>query len=165
MFEAKEYQKFDEILAGVCSKIEGFDVNFIYDNDFTIQKRITELENGKAYPSIVMTGWSDVSESSLNVSVTIDQLWILTLTEAEVFSEERSKKNYETVLLPIQNEFEYRLKNSKYFVFHDLCNGLDFNLRRREMDVKTTKSINNLPSNVDAIVYEGLKLTLKKIGL
>ena len=164
-FAVKKYQKLDEIMRDVCTDVQAFDVKFIYDNDETILQRIKELEgiNKMTYPAVIMTGWSESEEDVHTLTVTIDQLWLIHMTNKEEFSEFRSEQRFEKFLLPLQNELEYRLKSNEFVWFKDAnIDSLKYASRRREMLAGTGENLQEFSSPVDAIVYEGLQLKLIK---
>lgn len=164
-FEAKTYQKLNEIISDVCDEITGFDTSFIFDIDEKIITRLQLREENPGinlYPAVLMTGWSDTEEDQLTITVDIDQLWIVIDTSREEFSEYRSEEKYNKILIPLMNEFEYRLKTSPNIMFKDpRLDGLSFSIRRREM-LASTENEHQFNSPVDAIVYEGLQLQIIK---
>ncbi len=161
-FSIRDYQDLPAIMRAVVDLIENENVGFLYDGATMLVKRLKALaKKGKVYPLIAMTGWTETGETSTQLSVTIEQLIIASHTKKEHYSEERDNYNFKPVLLPVQNEFEKRLIECGYFVFGDSCSGIEFASRRREMFFGDGTE-HDADSPIDAIVYEGIALTINK---
>jgi hypothetical protein len=161
-FAIRDYQDLPAQMRSVVSQIEGYSVEFLYDGAIKLVERMRKLEQlGKIYPLIAMTGWTETEETKTHLSVTLNQLIIASLTDKDYYSEKRDEFNFKPVLLPVQNEFEYRLINCGYYIFGDSCDGIEFASRRREMFFGDNTEHEGA-SPIDAIVYEGIDLTINK---
>lgn len=160
-FDMRDYQDIPQQLRDVVKLIEGFNVTFLYDDAYKLIERMRAREMTKLYPLIALTGWSETEETNTHLSVTLDQLIIASATKADYFSEQRDKYHFKPILVPIQNEFERRLINSGYYLFSDNCTGIEYASRRREMFFGDD-SQHDGASPIDAVVYEGISLTINK---